>query len=121
MAKEMSGKLKCTLGKQPSVLRDLSQKLSRGFNDAINSFSDDGWSLVDYDAAEDLIICVNSTKKFGTDSNYNDALPLSGGILCVKSSMVLQASDISDYNGDCSISGGNTFPKRHHDIYNNNE
>lgn len=61
----------------------------RGFNDAANGFNDDGWSLVNCDGAEDVIIAVNSTKNLTTTSN---PLALLGGILCAKASMLLQVS-----------------------------
>lgn len=64
----------------------------RGFNDAINGFNDDGWSLMQIDGAEDLIISVNSAKNLSTISNSTAALSLPGGILCVKAAMLLQVS-----------------------------
>ena len=64
----------------------------RGFNDAINGFNDDGWSLMNIDGAEDLIISVTSAKNLSTVSNPTAALSLPGGILCVKAAMLLQVS-----------------------------
>ena len=61
----------------------------RGFNDAINGFNDDGWSLMNSDGAEDVIVAVNSTKNLCTTSN---TLSLLGGILCAKASMLLQVN-----------------------------
>ncbi|CBI31458.3 unnamed protein product, partial [Vitis vinifera] len=90
IAQETSGDVTHTLGKQPAVLRAFRQKLSRGFNDAINGFNDDGWSLMQIDGAEDLIISVNSAKNLSTISNSTAALSLPGGILCVKAAMLLQ-------------------------------
>ncbi|KAA8539315.1 hypothetical protein F0562_026007 [Nyssa sinensis] len=90
IARERIGGVRHALGKQPAALRSFSQRLSRGFNDAVNGFRDDGWSLMNCDAAEDLIICVNSTKNFCTFSNSNSDLSLSGGILCAKASILLQ-------------------------------
>ncbi|KAF8402750.1 hypothetical protein HHK36_010840 [Tetracentron sinense] len=90
IAQETSGEMVYGLGKQPAVLRTFSQRLSRGFNDAINGFSDDGWSLMNCDAAEDVVIAVNSTKNLGTFANPVNALSFPGGILCVKASMLLQ-------------------------------
>ncbi|KAK6929196.1 START domain [Dillenia turbinata] len=73
---------------QPAVLRAFSHKLSRGFNDAINGLSDDGWSLMSDDAADDLIISVNTTNNMFTALNLTKDMS-SGGILCVKASMLL--------------------------------
>lgn len=64
----------------------------RGFNDAINGFSDDGWSMMNTDGAEDVIIAVNSSKNLGGASNPSNSLSLLGGVLCAKASMLLQVS-----------------------------
>ncbi|KAJ8543935.1 hypothetical protein K7X08_025553 [Anisodus acutangulus] len=87
IAQETSGEVVYGLGRQPAVLRTFSQRLCRGFNDAINGFSDDGWSMLSSDGAEDVIVAVNSRKNLATTS-----IPLSpiGGILCAKASMLLQ-------------------------------
>ncbi|CAK9143247.1 unnamed protein product [Ilex paraguariensis] len=87
IAQETSGEVVYGLGRQPAVLRTFSQRLSRGFNDAINGFNDDGWSLMNCDGAEDVIVAVNSTKNLGTTSNSPCLL---GGVLCAKASMLLQ-------------------------------
>lgn len=63
----------------------------RGFNDAVNGFTDDGWSLMNCDGAEDVIIAVNSTKSLRSASNPANVSFL-GGILCAKASMLLQVS-----------------------------
>ncbi|XP_057954412.1 homeobox-leucine zipper protein REVOLUTA [Malania oleifera] len=87
IAQEASGEVVYGLGRQPAVLRTFSQRLSRGFNDAINGFNDDGWSLMNCgDGAEDVIIAVNSTKNL----NPPNSLSLLGGILCAKASMLIQ-------------------------------
>lgn len=75
-------------GKEPP-LRTFSQRLSRGFNDAVSGFNNDGWSLMSYGSAEDLVISINTTKNFGTISYPVDPQPLVGGILCVKASTLL--------------------------------
>ncbi|KAJ4969632.1 hypothetical protein NE237_002731 [Protea cynaroides] len=90
IAQESSGEVAYGLGRQPAVLRTFSQRLSRGFNDAINGFDDDGWSLMNCDGAEDVVVAVNSTKNMSTVANPAIALPLPGGILCVKASMLLR-------------------------------
>ncbi|XP_057476045.1 homeobox-leucine zipper protein REVOLUTA-like isoform X2 [Actinidia eriantha] len=88
---------KIALARSPEVrqakeppLWSFSQRLSRGFNDAINGFDDDGWSLISYGAAENLIISINSTRNIWITSDSVDPHPLSGGILCVKASTLLQ-------------------------------
>ncbi|KAK9124258.1 hypothetical protein Sjap_013860 [Stephania japonica] len=90
IAQETSGEVVYSLGRQPAVLRTFSQRLSRGFNDAVNGFIDDGWSLLNCDGAEDVIVAVNSSKTIGTSGNPAIALQLPGGVLCVKASMLLQ-------------------------------
>ncbi|KAL0390528.1 UNVERIFIED_CONTAM: Homeobox-leucine zipper protein REVOLUTA [Sesamum calycinum] len=87
IAQETSGEVVYGLGRQPAVLRTFSQRLSRGFNDAINGFNDDGWSLLNCDGAEDVIVAINSAKNLTTGSS---ALSLLGGVLCAKASMLLQ-------------------------------
>lgn len=64
----------------------------RGFNDALNGFNDVGWSLLNGDGAEDVIIAVNFSKKLSTTSNPANPLSFVGGILCAKASMLLQVS-----------------------------
>ncbi|OAY38016.1 homeobox-leucine zipper protein REVOLUTA isoform X1 [Manihot esculenta] len=90
IAQETSGEVVYGLGRQPAVLRTFSQRLSRGFNDAINGFNDDGWSLMSCDGAEDVIIAVNSTKNLSSTSNPANSLSFLGGVLCAKASMLLQ-------------------------------
>lgn len=65
---------------------------SRGFNDAINGFPDDGWTLLTCDGAEDVIISCNSAKNFMATLNAASSLPMVGGVLCAKASMLLQVS-----------------------------
>ncbi|KAL4591528.1 hypothetical protein LXL04_004496 [Taraxacum kok-saghyz] len=91
IAQESSGEIVYGLGRQPAVLRTLSQRLSRGFNDAINGFNDDGWSLMNCDGVEDVIIAVNSSKSLTNNSmNPSNSLSFLGGILCAKASMLFQ-------------------------------
>ncbi|KAI3461429.1 hypothetical protein Pfo_018092 [Paulownia fortunei] len=87
IAQETSGEVVYGLGRQPAVLRTFSQRLSRGFNDAINGFNDDGWSLLNCEGAEDVVLAISSGKNLNTGSN---ALCLLGGVLCAKASMLLQ-------------------------------
>ncbi|XP_024971444.1 homeobox-leucine zipper protein REVOLUTA isoform X1 [Cynara cardunculus var. scolymus] len=90
IAQESSGEVTYGLGRQPAVLRTLSQRLSRGFNDAINGFNDDGWSLMNCDGAEDVIVAINSTKNLSTSTNPSNSLSFLGGVLCAKASMLFQ-------------------------------
>ncbi|KAJ1694057.1 hypothetical protein LUZ63_010755 [Rhynchospora breviuscula] len=115
IAQETSGEVVYALGRQPAVLRTFSQRLSRGFNDAISGFSDDGWSLMAGDGVEDVIITANSTKKLRSCINSpNNTFSVPGGIICAKASMLLQSvppallvrflrehrSEWADYNVD---------------------
>ncbi|XP_073101390.1 homeobox-leucine zipper protein HOX9 isoform X2 [Elaeis guineensis] len=90
IAQEMSGEVVYALGRQPAVLRTFSQRLSRGFNDAVNGFVDDGWSLMGGDGMEDVIVATNTSKKISTQANSANAFSVSGGVICAKASMLLQ-------------------------------
>ncbi|CAL9137850.1 unnamed protein product [Musa acuminata var. zebrina] len=93
IAQEISGEVPYGGGRQPAVLRAFSQRLSRGFNDAVNGFSDDGWSLLGSDGVEDVTIAINSSpnKLLGSHANPSALYStLGGGILCAKASMLLQ-------------------------------
>ncbi|GAU15654.1 hypothetical protein TSUD_109120 [Trifolium subterraneum] len=90
VAQETSGEVVYGMGRQPAVLRTFSQRMSRGFNDAINGFNDDGWSVLNCDGAEGVTISVNSIKNLSGTSNPASSLSLLGGIVCAKASMLLQ-------------------------------
>ncbi|XVE59094.1 hypothetical protein DITRI_Ditri05aG0017500 [Diplodiscus trichospermus] len=90
IAQETSGEVVYGLGRQPAVLRTFSQRLSRGFNDAINGFNDDGWSILNCDGNEDVIIAINSSKSLSSTSNPANTLSFLGGVLCAKASMLVQ-------------------------------
>ncbi|KAL2473847.1 Homeobox-leucine zipper protein ATHB-14 [Forsythia ovata] len=92
IAQETNGEIQCSGGRQPAVLRALSQRLCRGFNDAINGFVDDGWSIVGGDGVEDVTIAINSSpgKFLGSQHNTLSMLPSFGGVLCARASMLLQ-------------------------------
>lgn len=65
----------------------------RGFNDAVNGFLDDGWSILASDGVEDVTIAINSNPGKFVGSQYNNTLtmlPTFGGVLCAKASMLLQ-------------------------------
>ncbi|XP_052197438.1 homeobox-leucine zipper protein REVOLUTA isoform X1 [Diospyros lotus] len=89
IAKETSGEVVYGLGRQPAILRTFSQRLSRSFNDAVNGFNDDGWSIMNGDGAEDVIVAVNSTKNLVAGPSHSNSLSFLGGILCAKASMLL--------------------------------
>ncbi|XP_073129312.1 homeobox-leucine zipper protein ATHB-14-like [Henckelia pumila] len=93
IAQEMNGEIQCNGGRQPAVLRALSQKLCRGFNDAVNGFADDGWSIMSTDGVEDITIAINSSPSKFLGSQYNtlSMLPSFGGVLCARASMLLQS------------------------------
>lgn len=62
----------------------------RGFNDAVNGFNDDGWTIMNCDGADDVIIAVNSIKNLSSTSNSASSLTFLGGVICAKASMLLQ-------------------------------
>jgi len=117
IAQETSGEVVYALGRQPAVLRTFSQRLSRGFNDAISGFNDDGWSVMGGDGIEDVVIACNSTKKIRNTSNAGITFGAPGGIICAKASMLLQSvppavlvrflrehrSEWADYNIDAYL------------------
>ncbi|GLT35716.1 hypothetical protein SLA2020_101430 [Shorea laevis] len=92
IAQENSGEIQHGGGRQPAVLRTFSQRLCRGFNDAVNGFADDGWSLLSSDGVEDVTIMINSSPGKFLSSQYNTSMfpSFGGGILCAKASMLLQ-------------------------------
>ncbi|KAK7246140.1 hypothetical protein RIF29_41000 [Crotalaria pallida] len=92
IAQESSGEIQYGGGRQPAVLRTLSQRLCRGFNDAVNGFADDGWSLMGSDGVEDVTIAINSSPNKFLGSQYNSSMfsSFGGGVLCAKASMLLQ-------------------------------
>ncbi|KAE8673416.1 Homeobox-leucine zipper protein HOX32 [Hibiscus syriacus] len=63
-----------------------------GFNDAVNGFVDEGWSLMGSAGVEDVTIMVNSSPGKFLGSQYNALMVPSfgGGVLCAKASMLLQ-------------------------------
>ncbi|CAH9136366.1 unnamed protein product [Cuscuta epithymum] len=80
-------------GRRPAALRALSQRLSKGFNEAVNCFTDEGWSMVESDGIDDVTVMVNSStaKVMAANLSYANGLPpMGGGVLCAKASMLLQ-------------------------------
>ncbi|KAL6500600.1 Homeobox-leucine zipper protein ATHB-14 [Orobanche hederae] len=92
IAQETNGEIQYSGGRQPAVLRALSQRLCRGFNDAVNGFVEDGWSIMGSDGVEDVTIAVNSSPSKFIGSQHNDLSMLHtfGGVLCARASMLLQ-------------------------------
>uniref|UniRef100_A0A7N0TCY1 START domain-containing protein n=1 Tax=Kalanchoe fedtschenkoi TaxID=63787 RepID=A0A7N0TCY1_KALFE len=93
IAQENCGEIKYGGGKQPAVLRTFSQRLSRGFNDAVNGLVDDGWSLLDSVEMDDVTISINMSASKFIDSQSNSAAlfpAFGGGVLCAKVSMLLE-------------------------------
>nr|XP_010920424.1 homeobox-leucine zipper protein HOX9 isoform X4 [Elaeis guineensis] len=99
IAQEINGEVVYTLGRQPAVLRTFSQRLSRGFNDAINGFVDDGWSLMGGDGVEDVVVATNTSKKISAQANSANAFSVSGGVICAKASMLLQFLEVVRLEG----------------------
>ncbi|XP_073042597.1 homeobox-leucine zipper protein ATHB-8-like [Primulina eburnea] len=80
-------------GRRPAALRALGQRLSRSFNEAVNGFTDEGWSMIESDGVDDVTVHVNSSpgKLTGTMQNFANGFPsMSSAILCAKASMLLQ-------------------------------
>ncbi|XP_062215818.1 homeobox-leucine zipper protein HOX29-like [Phragmites australis] len=79
-------------GRQPAALRALSQKLTRGFNEALNGLADDGWSVIESDGVDDVCISAKSpSKMINCNATFNNGLPIaSRSVLCAKASMLLQ-------------------------------
>ncbi|XP_068320891.1 homeobox-leucine zipper protein HOX32-like [Pyrus communis] len=93
IAQESSGEIQHGGGRQPAVLRTFCQRLCSGFNDAVNGFADDGWTLMGSDGVEDVTIAINSSPNKVLGSQYNTSIfsPFGGGVLCAKASMLLQS------------------------------
>ncbi|KAI4325312.1 hypothetical protein MLD38_030724 [Melastoma candidum] len=80
-------------GRRPAALRSLSQRLSRGFNEALNGFTDEGWTVMGNDGIDDVTILVNSSpdKLMGLNLTFSNGFPaMSNAVLCARASMLLQ-------------------------------
>ncbi|XP_057477581.1 homeobox-leucine zipper protein ATHB-8-like [Actinidia eriantha] len=79
-------------GRRPAALRALSQRLSKGFNEAVNGFTDEGWSMIESDGIDDVTLLVNSSPgKMMSANPYANGFPsISNAVLCAKASMLLQ-------------------------------
>ncbi|KAF9589854.1 hypothetical protein IFM89_028789 [Coptis chinensis] len=99
IAQEMSGEIQYGVGKPTSCnFWTFSQRMCRGFNDAVNGFADDGWSLLGSDGVEDVTIAVNSSpnKLIGFQGN---SMSIRGGVLSAKASMLLQFLEVIRLEG----------------------
>ncbi|KAJ9179242.1 hypothetical protein P3X46_011052 [Hevea brasiliensis] len=93
IAQEVSQSNVTNWGRRPAALRALSQRLSRGFNEALNGFTDEGWSMMGNDGMDDVTILVNSSpeKLMGLNLSFTNGFPaVSNAVLCAKASMLLQ-------------------------------
>ncbi|XP_030530590.2 homeobox-leucine zipper protein ATHB-8 isoform X1 [Rhodamnia argentea] len=80
-------------GRRPAALRALGQRLSKGFNEAVNGFMDDGWSMLESDGVDDVTLLINSSpaKMAGVNISYASGFPsMTSAVLCAKASMLLQ-------------------------------
>ncbi|GER48937.1 homeobox leucine-zipper protein [Striga asiatica] len=83
MANETSGIPRHSCYEDPALLRCFCLRLSRSFNDAINCFSEDGWTLMNANSSDDIIMSTKRTTNFGVYANCDS-------ILCLKASLLLQ-------------------------------
>ena len=67
---------------------------SRGFNEAINCFPDDGWVSVPGDGRDDVTVAARpATNSTQDGSGGAGAGGGKGGVLCAKASMLLQVRE----------------------------
>ncbi|OVA08558.1 Homeobox domain [Macleaya cordata] len=93
IAQEVSQSTVTGWGRRPAALRALTQRLSRGFNEALNGFTDEGWSSMGSDGIDDVTILVNSNpgKLMGANHAFVNGFPaVTNAVLCAKASMLLQ-------------------------------
>ncbi|KVH90325.1 hypothetical protein Ccrd_007660 [Cynara cardunculus var. scolymus] len=93
ISQEISQPMAVSWGRRPAALRAIGQRMSKGFNEAINGFTDEGWSLMESDGLDDITVLINSSpdKVMGATPMYADGFPsISNGVLCAKASMLLQ-------------------------------
>ncbi|KAH9714162.1 homeobox-leucine zipper protein ATHB-15 [Citrus sinensis] len=90
MAQEVTQSSVNGWGRRPAALRALSQ---RGFNEAVNGFTDEGWTVMGNDGMDDVTVLVNSSpdKLMGLNLSFANGFPaVSNAVLCAKASMLLQ-------------------------------
>ncbi|XP_073131135.1 homeobox-leucine zipper protein REVOLUTA-like isoform X2 [Henckelia pumila] len=68
---------------EPAFVKSLGQRLSRGFNDAVNGFNEDGWQLMNMVSPKGAIVSMKRTNNMGSATNYD-------GVICVKTTVLLQ-------------------------------
>ncbi|XP_057958108.1 homeobox-leucine zipper protein ATHB-8 [Malania oleifera] len=93
ISQEVSQPTATSWGRRPAALRALGQRLSKGFNEAVNGFTDEGWSMMETDGIDDVTLLVNSSpaKVMGVNFSYPNGFPsMSSAVLCAKASMLLQ-------------------------------
>ncbi|KAL9232109.1 hypothetical protein vseg_007252 [Gypsophila vaccaria] len=93
IAQEISQPSVSNWGRRPAALRALSQRLSRGFNEALNGFTDEGWTMIGNDGIDDVTVLVNSSpdKLMALNLTYANGFPaVNNTVLCAKASMLLQ-------------------------------
>ncbi|GER29858.1 homeobox leucine-zipper protein [Striga asiatica] len=83
MANETSGIPRHSCYEDPALLRCFCLRLSRGFNDAVNCFSEDGCTLMNANSSDGIIMSAKRTTNFGVYANCDS-------ILCLKASLQLQ-------------------------------
>ncbi|XP_026418387.1 homeobox-leucine zipper protein ATHB-15-like isoform X1 [Papaver somniferum] len=68
-------------GRGPAALRALTQRLSRGSNEALNGFTDEGWSIIGSDGIDDVTILINSSpgKMMGANNSFINGFSAIGG------------------------------------------
>lgn len=74
--------------------------LGRGFNEALNGFTDEGWTMMGNDGVDDVTILVNSSpeKLMGLNLSFGNGFPsVSNAVLCAKASMLLQVRMLSNF------------------------
>lgn len=81
-------------GLQPVVIRILSQRMARGFDEAVNCLPDDGWSSVASDGMDDVTISVNMSSTAQLSQRQfllcDKFFSVGDGVLCARTSMLLQ-------------------------------
>ncbi|PWA82648.1 homeobox protein [Artemisia annua] len=94
ISQEITQPMVTSWGRRPAALRALGQRMSRGFNEAINGFTDEGWTMMESDGIDDVTVLVNSSpdKVMGAAPMYADGFPssINNAVLCAKASMLLQ-------------------------------
>lgn len=73
----------------------------RGFNEAVNGFTDEGWTVMGNDGMDDVTILVNSSpeKLMGLNLSFGNGFPtVSNAVLCAKASMLLQVSMLKKFS-----------------------